>query len=43
MALGRAEAVLMVGAVVEMAVLVIGLVWWRVETTGRSLEEIPET
>ena len=41
MALGRTEAVLLVGTAVEAAVLVIGLLWWRVETRGRSLEEIP--
>ena len=43
MALGRSEAVLLVGAAVEATVLVTGLVWWRVETAGRSLEKIPAT
>ncbi len=39
----RTDAVVGIGMAVEAALLVMGLAWWRVETKGRSLEEISTT
>ncbi len=39
--IGKGALVMVVGMIVEVLVLAIGLIWWRKETRGISLEDMP--